>query len=186
MFALMDYNRDITSWDVSCSATSHGCGHATLSFTAMFSGNTAFNQDISRWTLSGGVYFSYMFAWTDYNRDITSWDVSSESYSNKYRLTTNFAEMFSGNTAFNQDISRWNVSRGASFSNMFNGATSFNQPLGGWDLDNVHDIASMFRGATSFNQPLNNWKIGKGPCSPDQQWPCGSVWVRFYPFYLWA
>lgn len=40
--------------------------------------------------------------------------------------------MFSGATAFNQDIGEWNVSTGTEFDYMFNGASAFNQSLSSW------------------------------------------------------
>jgi len=42
--------------------------------------------------------------------------------------------MFEGATAFNQDLSGWNVANGQSFEGMFEGATAFNQDLSGWDV----------------------------------------------------
>jgi len=71
--------------------------------------------------------------------------------------------MFYGATAFNQDISTWNVSSVTDMNSMFRGATSFNnrgQPLN-WDnkLQNVKSMNSMFYDAKAFNQDIRNWEI---------------------------
>ncbi len=56
---------------------------------------------------------------------------------------TDFPSMFSGATAFNQDLSSWNVSSGTNFSSMFNGATAFNQSLGNWNIGAMTSGANM-------------------------------------------
>lgn len=70
--------------------------------------------------------------------------------------------MFSGATAFNQDISGWNMSTITNVSYMFSGATSFNQPLNSWDVSNVQNFSGMFAGATAFNQDLSSWDVSSG------------------------
>ena len=42
-------------------------------------------------------------------------------------------------------------------SNIFSGATAFNQDIGNWDVSKATDIDFMFTGATSFKQDLSNW-----------------------------
>ncbi|SVC34461.1 uncharacterized protein METZ01_LOCUS287315, partial [marine metagenome] len=89
----------------------------------------------------------------------------------------NMADMFSGATAFNQDINGWDVSNVESMSYMFSGATSFNQPIGNWNVSKVKNMSDMFSGgwpnpyglrgrlddshATSFNQDISNWDVSK-------------------------
>jgi len=68
---------------------------------------------------------------------------------------TNMGGMFRGATAFDQDISGWNVSNVEVMENMFQQATSFNQDLSNWNVSNVENMNLMFYGATKFNQPLN-------------------------------
>ena len=63
-------------------------------------------------------------------------------------------------TAFNQDISHWDVSTIDDMAALFNNATSFNQPLDAWDVSNVTDMGFMFNNATSFNQPIGSWNVG--------------------------
>ena len=72
---------------------------------------------------------------------------------------TNMGGMFDYATLFNQDISNWNVSNVINMSCMFMDATSFNQPLNSWDVSNVLDMYNMFGNATSFNQDINNWNV---------------------------
>ena len=68
--------------------------------------------------------------------------------------------MFSGATAFNQDLSNWNTSNVTTMWGMFYDATAFNQDLSSWDTSNVTSMGSMFTSATAFNQDLSNWDIG--------------------------
>ena len=67
---------------------------------------------------------------------------------------------FEENTAFNRDISSWDVGNVTSMVNMFKGATLFNQSLNSWNVGNVTNMSSMFQGATSFNGDLTNWNVG--------------------------
>merc|ERR1712032_191570 len=69
--------------------------------------------------------------------------------------------MFDGATDFNQDLSKWDVSRVINMEGMFNYAKSFNQDLSKWDVSRVTDMDSMFKGADSFQQTL-----------------CGAAWVN--------
>jgi surface protein len=72
---------------------------------------------------------------------------------------TNMRNMFSSAIAFNQDISNWNVSNVTNMTYMFSSASSFNQPIGSWDVSNVTDMSIMFCNASSFNQDISNWNV---------------------------
>jgi surface protein len=54
-------------------------------------------------------------------------------------------------SAFNQDISNWNVSNVNNMAGMFYHAYKFNQLIGNWDVSNVTDMEGMFHRAKSFN-----------------------------------
>merc|ERR1719198_1913612 len=69
--------------------------------------------------------------------------------------------MFSVAKAFNQDLSKWDVSHVTDMYAMFYDARSFNQDLSNWDVSRVVDMQGMFADASSFQQTL-----------------CGAAWVN--------
>ncbi|MDM8566739.1 BspA family leucine-rich repeat surface protein [Candidatus Halobeggiatoa sp. HSG11] len=72
---------------------------------------------------------------------------------------TNMRQMFSDASFFNQDISNWNVSNVTNMYRMFYQATAFNQDISGWNVSNVTDMSYMFVQASSFNQDISNWNV---------------------------
>ena len=60
-------------------------------------------------------------------------------------------------TAFNQDLSGWDVGKVTRMSNMFAHAYSFNQDISGWNVTLAEDMMEMFKSATSFGQDLCDW-----------------------------
>ncbi len=114
-----------------------------------------FNQDISRWDVSGVTDMSRMFAGaTTFDQDISSWVTGN---------VTDMHSMFAGATAFNQPINSdsWDVSGVTDMSGMFAGATTFDQDISSWSTSSVTDMHSMFAGASAFNQPINSdsWDV---------------------------
>ena len=67
--------------------------------------------------------------------------------------------MFSGSTAFNQNIGSWNTSNVTSFNSMFYYASRFNQDIGSWDSSSVTNMTGMFRNTYAFNQDLSGWCV---------------------------
>jgi surface protein len=151
-FDKVDFNGDISSWDVS----------NVWNMEQMFLNSTPnaslFNGDISSWDVSNVTSMGGMFyGATSFNQDISSYDVSS---------VTNMRAMFYGAEAFNQDISSWDVSSVTDMSWMFSRASNFNQDISSWDVSNVTTMRSMFKKASSFNQDLSSWcvtNIGSEP-----------------------
>ena len=93
LFALTDFNGNISDWDVS--------NVKDMSF--MFYDCKSFNQDISEWEVSNVTDMRSMFYSCQlFNSDISQWDVSN---------VTDMRYMFYNCKSFNQDISSWGVSK---------------------------------------------------------------------------
>ena len=58
---------------------------------------------------------------------------------------TNMNSMFYEAGAFNQDISRWDVSKVTNMNGMFV-YTNFNQDISSWDVSKVTNMEGMFSG----------------------------------------
>jgi len=68
---------------------------------------------------------------------------------------TDMSNLFYNNSAFNQDIGKWDTSNVTNMNGMFYNAVNFNQPINNWDISKVTDMRDMFYNAFSFNQPIN-------------------------------
>merc|ERR1712032_295179 len=73
---------------------------------------------------------------------------------------TNMQGMFRQASAFNSDLSKWNVAQVTNMLGMFSQASVFNQDLSKWNVGKVTNMEGMFRQASAFNQIL-----------------CGHTWV---------
>ena len=68
--------------------------------------------------------------------------------------------MFHGATAFDGDISTWDVSSVADMTSMFHGATAFDGNVSAWDRLELSPVMNdMFRGATAFEGDLSGWDV---------------------------
>ena len=68
---------------------------------------------------------------------------------------------FNSAAAFNQDLSKWDVSKVTDMWAMFSGASAFNQDLAKWDVSAVDDMGDMFMDAAVFDQDLSTWDVSK-------------------------
>jgi surface protein len=85
---------------------------------------------------------------------------------------TDMSEMFEGATAFNQDLSSWDVSQVTDMSGMFAHATALNQNLCSWGekvsasvvVTNEFDGTTMFEGSGCPVQLSPNTSVAlRGP-----------------------
>lgn len=184
-------NADISDWDVSY----------VRNFNAAFAEATNFNNGgvILDWVNIGanavsGIDMRVMFANTNFNQNISGWDVSKVNFFAGMFLGSAFNNggvaldwttvgadagvtaidmnrMFQNATAFNQDLSSWDVSKVTGMQEMFQGATAFNNgevgntgaaPLS-WNTGTgtaaVTTMSGMFDGAAAFNQDISNWNV---------------------------
>ena len=110
--------------------------------SAMFTGASSFNEDLSNWDVSTVTDMSYMFSEaSSFNGDLSTWDVSSVT-----DMSYMFSSTWGGASSFNQELSRWDVSSVANMRCMFCYASSFNQDLSSWDVSSVTDMGAMFLG----------------------------------------
>ena len=94
--------------------------------------------------------------------------------------------MFWGAPAFNQDLSKWDVSAVTDMWGMFYSASLFNQDLSKWDVSAVTNMRNMFYGASSFNQDLSKWDVSAvtnmyfmfSGASTFNRKLCGVAWVN--------
>jgi surface protein len=114
------------------------------------SGNAALKSAVNDYIRNGGATSS---AGRTYGAVIGNWCVSR---------VTSFAQVFMGQTSFNQPLTNWNTSSATSLAQMFMNATSFNQPLGHFDTRRVTNLDRTFYMARSFTgQGLNTWQTSR-------------------------
>jgi hypothetical protein len=139
------FNQDVSAWDMSSlqngmsmferSAFNNGGSPGinnwvttSLTNTLLMFGNSQFNQPIGNWDMSKVTTSVTMLINTPFNHPVGNWDMSSNE---------NMGGLFSGNTAFNQDVSAWPL-RAAGLSiggNVFASALDVNNTsklLTGW------------------------------------------------------
>ena len=92
---------------------------------------------------------------TFYNASAYNEDISDWDVSS----VTSMYYTFFGATSFNQDIGNWNVSSVTNMFATFLGASTFNQDIGSWDTSSVTSTGLMFRNASSFNQYIGDWDV---------------------------
>ena len=72
---------------------------------------------------------------------------------------TSMVSMFRNASAFNQDISQWDVAAVTNMGGMFRNASAFNQAIGQWNVAAVTNMGGMFRNASAFNQDISQWNV---------------------------
>ena len=81
------------------------------------------------------------------------------------------------NTAFNEDITSWDMSDVRDVGNMFENTSAFNQDISSWDMSNIRSMIRMFYGATAFNQDLSSWDVSSLGQEPTEFDVGASAWT---------
>ena len=67
--------------------------------------------------------------------------------------------MFYYCSAFNSDISAWDVSSVKGMSRMFYSCSVFNSDISAWDVSSVTDMHRMFLDCSAFNSDISAWDV---------------------------
>ena len=72
---------------------------------------------------------------------------------------THMCYLFKDNKAFNQDISKWNVSNVTNMESMFFNSV-FNVDISIWNVSKVQNMSCMFT-YSKFNKKISTWNVSK-------------------------
>ena len=156
------------------------CTSGVTDMSAVFSGASSFNGNISSWDTGSVTTISSMFQGAHtFNQDISKWNTAAvTNMGNMFHYAISFnnggAALNWANTAavkdmqimflhaksFNQDVSEWNTESVTDMGGMFYGATSFNQDISNWNTAAVTKMWGMFHLAIAFNQDISKWNTG--------------------------
>jgi surface protein len=133
----------IHKWDVSTLKD--------LSF--VFDGVHTFNEDISSWKMfhRAAAMLQMLFEATTFHQDFVILECA--------KCRDHMFAMFEGADAFNQKISKWNVSSVINMSRMFRRAKTFKLHLSNWNVQKVTNMHAMFEDADAFNQNISRWNV---------------------------
>ena len=132
-----------------------GTGTSLLENTEVMFANNAFNQDISSWNVSSMRNMGLMFLSNSvFNNGSTTNDQLHPltwAAGTGTSLVTTMDRMFTGCSAFNQNITGWNVNSVANMSSMFDSATIFDQTIPyWWDVGSGTNLSGMFLNSTAM------------------------------------
>jgi surface protein len=121
---------------------------------------STYGWPIGEWCVSNIEDFSELFS-VDRNPAAVNFneDISRWDLSRATTMRLMFSGSYDASTSFDQPIGDWDVSSVTDMSYMFYNTVAFNQPLADWNVSNVTDLRRMFQDAISFNQPLADWNV---------------------------
>lgn len=156
------FNDDLSKWDVS-NVTTMRCAFKDCyefrgtglrgwqtprvsSFFATFFQCTAFNEDLSKWTVSQAHKLDFMFAGcVTFSAPLDKWRIP-RAFSTSY--------MFYKCKAFDADLSGWGVSTVHNMKGMFARAASFTSNLEDWKIAPDAEIRGFVRATKMVDLPL--------------------------------
>ncbi|MEJ6556707.1 MAG: BspA family leucine-rich repeat surface protein, partial [Flavobacteriaceae bacterium] len=91
--------------------------------------------------------------------------IAAQITAQNYNLVTtrvlNMANLFNGNSTFNDPIGFWDTSNVTTMQTLFGQAELFNQDISKWDTSNVTDMGWTFFQARAFNQDISSWNTSQ-------------------------
>lgn len=113
--------------------------------TEMFKGAVAFNGKVGTWNTKGITNFTGVFMGAIvFNQEIGCWCTSN---------VTTMESMFDGAIAFNQYIGGWDTLLVENMDDMFNGS-AFDQNISFWNVTSITSEPTEFGGVNADNKPL--------------------------------
>mgnify|MGYP002039561340 CR=1 FL=1 len=177
------FNQDLSAWNVENVRSMGSMFEAARSFDSplftvtkqgrlelasrMFKDALRFDQDLSNWDLSEVWDFSSMFQnakrFSGYSSTSRMFRIGVPTELADYDGETRpMSKMFMGCSAFNADLSSWDVRTVTDMSQMFEGCKKLNSPMFAMHPGEsaCRTTTAMFRGATAFKQDLSEWALG--------------------------
>ena len=162
-----NFNQDLDTWNVS----------SGTHFETMFRNQINFNGSTANWDFTGvkssfGSTMNSMFVNSNnFNGNVAGWKLPAQVISvfgncdsftgigtETWDLTNvNTLQNVFMDSAFNNDISTWNVAGVTSMHGLFANCSEFNQDISSWNVQNVTTFRTTFKGASKFNQDISNW-----------------------------
>ena len=123
MFAsATSFNQPLNNWNTS----------NFTSLNSTFYGASSFNQNISSWNTSNVTDLMDTFRnASSFNQSLNSWDVSHVT-----RMVQTFSGIFDY-ASFNQPLDHWNTASVTTMVEMFSGNTAFDQDISSWNVTSI-------------------------------------------------
>ena len=177
----INFNQDISSWDVSSSTTFKSMFEGTNSLSAENRCliHTSFSTQNENWLVIYNNGYSHS-CWDEYcsseftiiTQDniydaVDLWFSDQSDAESIYGHISNWnvscvhdmSNLFKDRDEFNDDISQWDVSNVDEMDYMFRN-TDFNGDLSSWDVSNVTNMMYMFDNNKTFNGDISSWDVG--------------------------
>jgi len=154
------FTSDLSNWFSSGSLAN--AVNLSGGITSIFRDAVSFDGDVDGWDTSNLTSLESSFrGTTSFNKSLSTWDVGNVLiFDGCFRD----AKFFTG-----LGLPGWNTSSAISFSNMFNGASAFNQDLSSWDISSLTTASDMLTGTAISQSNWDSLLIGWATQAPNIQ-----------------
>jgi surface protein len=166
----LSFSEDLSNWDVSSVTHMQSIFRSgvpvpvgsidgwnvgsVIDISGMFRQNRVATLNLSAWNVENVTSFAFMFA-SSLDIDWSNNDISGWNVAKG----ANFWAFASGSWGFNVNLNSWNMGAATYLREFFSGSSSYNQPLSNWNTINVWNMDSMFKNATVFDQDISAWNV---------------------------